>query len=79
MSKHPDDTASEKRVIWFSRILRWTLGVFFIGAGIMYYTEGAWPAIMLGVVFIVTGFFRPTHCLGGSCAVPPRQPSQTAE
>ncbi|MBX2922341.1 MAG: DUF2892 domain-containing protein [Chitinophagaceae bacterium] len=79
MSNNSDHASSEKKVIWFSRILRWVLGLFFIGSGILYYSEGAWPAIVLGAVFIITGFFKPTRCLGGACAIPMQYSSQTED
>jgi hypothetical protein len=59
---HTDDAAT-RRLVWFSRILRWSLGGLFIGAGIYYYQDGAWPAILLGAVLVITGFFRPKRCL----------------
>lgn len=65
------DTADTRLVIWFSRILRWVLGAFFLGAGILYYDKGAWPAILFGVLIFVTGFFRPKRCLDETCSVSP--------
>lgn len=53
--------------IWFNRILRWSLGVFFITMGIGYYKEGGWPAILFGAALVITGFFRPKRCLDESC------------
>lgn len=65
------DNASTRRLIWFSRLLRWTLGLLFIGVGIYYYKDGAWPAILLGAVLVVTGFFRPRRCLDeNGCEIP---------
>jgi hypothetical protein len=55
-------------IVWFSRILRWFLGIFFIIIGIVYYKDGTWPAIFIGAVLMVTGFFRPKRCLDESCA-----------
>lgn len=68
---HTHDTAETRRVIWFSRILRWGLGAFFAGAGIIYFAEGAWPAILFGVLIFATGFFRPKRCLDESCSLSP--------
>jgi hypothetical protein len=58
---------SEKTVIWFSRLLRWGLGVFFMATGIYFYDSGGWPAIIFGAVLFVTGFFRPVRCLDDTC------------
>ena len=60
-----------KKLIWFSRILRWGFGIIFIGAGITYIHDGAWPAIFLGIVFIVTGFFNPRRCINDECGINP--------
>ncbi|MBX3240208.1 MAG: hypothetical protein KIT80_02860 [Chitinophagaceae bacterium] len=65
-----DENRSVQYTIWFSRILRWVLGIFFIGVGVWYYNDGAWPALIFGAVFFVTGFFKPRRCIDGSCAVP---------
>ncbi len=65
-----NEARSVRNTIWFSRILRWTLGLFFIGVGVWYYREGAWPAILFGAVFIVTGFLRPRRCIDDNCALP---------
>lgn len=65
------DDLSTRRLIWFSRLLRWTLGLLFVGAGIYYFKDGAWPAILLGAVLIVTGFFRPRRCIDDAgCEIP---------
>lgn len=65
------DDLSTRRLIWFSRLLRWTLGLLFVGAGIYYFKDGAWPAILLGAVLIVTGFFRPRRCIDDEgCEIP---------
>jgi len=68
-----NERASVRNTIWFSRILRWTLGFFFTGVGIYYYNEGAWPAIVFGAVFFITGFFTPRRCIGDSCTLPGKQ------
>jgi hypothetical protein len=57
------DTLETRRLIWFSRILRWTLGVLFTGAGVFFFRQGGWPLLLFGGVFIVTGFLRPRRCL----------------
>jgi len=65
------DDLSTRRLVWFSRLLRWTLGLLFVGAGIYYFKDGAWPAILLGAVLIVTGFFRPRRCIDDEgCEIP---------
>ena len=62
---------SDNSVFWFSRILRWVLGLLFIGAGILYINDGGWPAILFGAAFLVSGFFRPRRCMDEGCAVEP--------
>lgn len=57
------DDSSVRITIWFSRILRWSLGIFFMSVGVWYYGEGGWPAILFGLVLVITGFFRPKRCL----------------
>lgn len=54
---------SSMNALWFHRILRWMLGLLFLGAGIMYYRDGAWPAIAFGLLLVITGFFRPRRCI----------------
>jgi hypothetical protein len=49
--------------IWFHRIFRWMFGLLFLGAGIIYFDEGAWPAIAFGLLLVITGFFRPRRCI----------------
>jgi hypothetical protein len=60
---------SDKGLVWFSRLLRWGLGIIFIGAGITYFNDGAWPALFFGAVLIVTGFFRPRRCIDDQCEI----------
>ena len=60
---------NKKTVIWFSRILRWTVGLLFAGAGILYWHQGGWPAIAFGALVFITGFFRPKRCLDDTCDV----------
>lgn len=70
ISPAADRNKSDNTVIWFSRILRWGLGILFIGAGIYYYNQGGWPAIIFGTVLFITGFFRPRRCMEeGSCEI----------
>ena len=63
-------TASSKNIIWFSRLLRLGLGIFFTIIGFMYYAEGGWPALLFGVIFFATGFLRPRRCIDESCNLP---------
>lgn len=53
----------EKLVTWFSRLLRWGLGMLFIIMGIVYFNKGGWPAILFGILIFITGFFKPKRCL----------------
>ena len=57
---------SSENAVWFSRLLRWALGVFFMIVGFIYYSAGGWPAILFGAVYFITGFFRPKRCIDGS-------------
>lgn len=61
----------EKLVTWFSRLLRWGLGGFFVLSGIIYYDKGAWPAILFGSALLITGFFKPKRCIG-DCGIDQR-------
>lgn len=54
----------EKLITWFSRLLRWSLGAFFMVAGIVYARKGGWPAILFGALILITGFFKPQRCIG---------------
>jgi hypothetical protein len=60
---------SERSIIWFNRLLRWSLGAFFISMGIAYAKEGAWPIIILGVVLFATSFMRPRRCIDDECNI----------
>ncbi|HRN58125.1 MAG TPA: DUF2892 domain-containing protein [Agriterribacter sp.] len=64
------DSTSTKKVVWFSRLLRWILGVVFITLGIRYFNDGGWPAILFGAVLFATGFLRPHRCIDGTCTLP---------
>lgn len=67
-----EDNRDTKIVLWFSRIFRWVLGTAFIIAGLLYWNEGGWPAMLFGLVIFVTGFFRPKRCLEeGQCEIDP--------
>lgn len=70
-STYSTDDPATRRLVWFSRILRWSLGLLFIGAGIYYFKDGAWPALLVGGVLLVTGFLRPRRCLDeNGCEIP---------
>lgn len=56
-------------MILFNRLLRWGLGSLFIGAGVYYWADGAWPALVFGTLMVITGFFRPRRCVDNSCSV----------
>jgi len=53
----------EKLVTWFSRLLRWGVGAFFILSGILYPDKGTWPVILFGTLILITGFFKPKRCI----------------
>ncbi len=65
---------SSFKVVWFSRILRWVLGITFMVTGLLYYAEGGWPAILFGAAFFTSGFFRPRQCLHETCGLPVTAP-----
>jgi hypothetical protein len=56
---------SGKLVTWFSKVLRWGIGAAIIVSGIVHYNTNAWPVIAFGVVVFITGFLKPTRCIGG--------------
>jgi nicotinamide riboside transporter PnuC len=51
--------------VWFSRIIRFGLGIAFIAIARQY--EDAWPLYLFGGIFIVTGFLRPRRCIDDKC------------
>ena len=51
------------------RLVRWAFAAFFISIGLLY--KDAWAAIVFGGIFLVTGFFKPTRCLGENCDINP--------
>jgi hypothetical protein len=65
------ENAQTRQVIWFSRILRWTLGAVFILIGIRYMKQDGWPVLVFGAIFFSTGFFRPRRCINDDCEIPP--------
>lgn len=60
---HNKITRDEKMVYWFSSLVRWTIGIFFILSGIIYSGEGGWSAIAFGTLIFITGFFKPKRCM----------------
>ena len=65
-----NDSRDIKIVLWVNRIIRWGLGITFLCIGIKYQDEGRWFAIVFGLAFIITGFFRPRRCLEeGGCEI----------
>ncbi len=64
---------ADSTLVWFHRLLRWGLGLLFIGVGVYYWEKDGWPAILFGTVMLATGFYRPRRCIGEeSCAVKKR-------
>jgi len=60
----------DKMVIWFSRILRWALGIGLLFLGAKYLKEDyGWVLILFGSITVVTGFLRPKRCLDDNCNV----------
>jgi len=55
-------------LIWFSRLLRWGLGIIFLVLGYLFSDDNsAWAFFLFGVVFIFTGFLKPKRCLDDKC------------
>ncbi len=67
------DSVSVKydKALWLHRIIRFAFALLFFFVGFVYYEEGGWPALLLGLVFLITAFFAPRRCNGNndSCAV----------
>jgi hypothetical protein len=62
-----NDSKDTKQLILFNALLRWAFGILFISLGVIYHTDGAWPAILFGTIFFITGFFKPQRCLEEGC------------
>ena len=58
-----NDSKDTKQLILFNALLRWAFGILFISIGLVHVKDGAWPAIVFGTIFFITGFFRPKRCL----------------
>lgn len=64
------DTKGNKLAIWFSRILRWSLGLLFMTMGCLYSKdESAWVIMVFGLIIFATGFIRPTRCIDDNCKI----------
>ena len=64
------DTKENKLAIWFSSILRWSLGLVFIVMGFNQpKDDSTWAIIIFGVIILVTGFFRPKCCISDNCNI----------
>ena len=64
------DTKENKLAIWFSSILRWSLGLVFIVMGFSQSKDdSAWATIIFGMIIFVTGFFRPKCCINDNCKI----------
>lgn len=52
---------------WASRIIRWALGLLFLGMA--YFLEDAEALYIFGALFLISGFFKPKRCTDSSCQV----------
>lgn len=76
---HASVTRSDKVFIKIYRLVRWLFGLGFISVGIYFFEEGGWPAIIFGLLFIATTFFRPARCMDSSCTFPINPSAQTKD
>lgn len=53
--------------LWFSRLVRWGFGTAFVLIGAKFIHDDGWPALMIGVAFFISGFFKPRRCIEGEC------------
>jgi len=64
------DTKDNKLALWFSSILRWSLGLLFMAMGyINLQDESAWVILVFGLIIFATGFFRPKRCIDDNCKI----------
>jgi len=64
------DTKDNKLAIWFSSILRWSLGLLFMVMGyINLKDESAWVILVFGLIIFATGFIRPKRCIDDNCKI----------
>jgi len=62
------DSKENKIAIWFSSILRWSLGLLFISMGFIHSKENdAWATIAFGLIILISGFIRPGCCINNNC------------
>jgi len=65
-----DDTKENKMAIWFSSILRWSLGLLFMILGYIYFKdETGWVILVFGLIIFATGFIRPKRCIDDNCTI----------
>ncbi len=64
------DTKENKLAIWFSSILRWSLGLLFMVMGYIDSSEEyAWVVMVFGLIIFATGFIRPKRCIDDNCKI----------
>jgi hypothetical protein len=62
------DTRENRIAIWFSSILRWTLGLLLIAVGYSPSNDdSSWVIMVFGLIILVTGFIRPRRCINDNC------------
>jgi hypothetical protein len=62
------DSRENKIAIWFSSILRWSLGLLFISMGYIQSKENdSWATMAFGLIILISGFIRPTYCINNNC------------
>ena len=65
-----NDTKENKLAIWFSSILRWSLGLLFMAIGYFHSRDDSnWVVIVFGLVILATGFIRPKRCIDDNCNI----------
>lgn len=66
MNMNGSTSAGNNRwLIFASRMVRWAIGLAFIYFGDGW--KGEWPALIVGVIFFVSGFLKPRGCVDGAC------------
>jgi len=64
------DTKENKLAIWFSSILRWSLGLSFMVMGYIHSKDdGDWATLAFGLIIFITGFIRPKCCIHDNCKI----------
>jgi len=70
MITRKSDTKENKRAIWVSSIMRWSLGLLFIAMGFIHSKEeDAWVIQVFGLIILITGFIRPRCCIDDNCKI----------